>query len=109
MSGRNISTDPELIHIQVVYAQIDQQRVYDLALPRGTSIEQAITASGILREVGAIDLAVNAVGVFGKLKPLTCVLNDGDRIEIYRQLEIDPKALRRLLAKRRGRAKRAPG
>lgn len=40
-------------------------------------------------------LAVAAVGVWGKVRPMTFVLRDNDRVEIYRSLQADPKAARR--------------
>jgi putative ubiquitin-RnfH superfamily antitoxin RatB of RatAB toxin-antitoxin module len=50
----------------------------------GATIQSAIDACGILRQFPEIDLAVLKVGVFSKLKPLSALLADGDRVEIYR-------------------------
>lgn len=61
----------------------------------GTTVEQAIAASGLLRDFPEIDLAVNPVGIYGKKKPLDTVVRPLDRIEIYRPLVADPKESRR--------------
>ena len=46
-----------------------------------------------------IDLAVNKIGIFGKLTQLDRELATGDRVEIYRPLIADPKEARRRRAK----------
>ena len=61
----------------------------------GTTVEQAIVASGVLAEVPEIDLAVCPVGIYGKKKPLDTLVRPLDRIEIYRPLVADPKESRR--------------
>ncbi len=66
-------------------------------------MEQAIRESGMLREFPEIDLARNAVGVFGERVALDSPLRDGDRVEIYRPLALDPKQARRRRALRRPR------
>lgn len=61
----------------------------------GSTVEQAIVASGLLKEIPEIDLAVNPVGIYGKKKTLDTILRPLDRIEIYRPLRADPKESRR--------------
>jgi len=61
----------------------------------GTTIEQAIVVSGLLREMPEIDLSVYPVGIYGKKKPLDTIVRPLDRIEIYRPLVADPKESRR--------------
>ena len=89
----------ELIHVQLCYALPQAPYLIDLPLPAGSSIVQAIEASDILQRFPEIDLAVNKVGLFGKLKTLDTLLRDGDRIEIYRALQADPKESRRRRAR----------
>ncbi|MDR0805151.1 MAG: RnfH family protein [Enterobacteriaceae bacterium] len=88
------------IHIEVVYALPERQYLKSLTVPEGTIVEQAILASEILAERNDIDLAVNKVGVFSRAAKLTDVLQEGDRVEIYRPLIADPKELRRLRAEK---------
>ncbi len=66
-----------------------------LQLPPGTTVAQAVEASGLLAKHGlALDEHL-AVGVWMKLKPLDTVLRQDDRVEIYRPLKVDPKEARR--------------
>jgi hypothetical protein len=64
-------------------------------LPSESTVHDAILASGILQRHPGIDLTVQRVGVWGRLKPLEAILRDQDRVEIYRPLQVDPKQARR--------------
>lgn len=90
-----------VIDIELVYLAVDAQSLHKLTVPVGTSIESAITSSGILQQHPEIDLTVNPVGIFSKKLPLNTILNAGDRVEIYRPLLIDPMQRRRLKAKKK--------
>jgi putative ubiquitin-RnfH superfamily antitoxin RatB of RatAB toxin-antitoxin module len=83
------------IHVEVAYATPMHQIVKSLTLSAGSSVEQAIRASGLLDEFPEIDLNHQRVGVFGELVQLGSPLNDGERVEIYRALIADPKEARR--------------
>jgi putative ubiquitin-RnfH superfamily antitoxin RatB of RatAB toxin-antitoxin module len=85
----------DLINIEVVYATDARQDVLKIRVPEGTSVQQAIAASGVLEKNAEIDLAINKVGIFAKLVKLDSVLRDRDRIEIYRPLIADPKEVRK--------------
>ena len=92
------------IHVQVCYATPEVQVLRDLTVLAGTVLQNAVEQSGILRDFPEIDLTVNRVGIFGKLKPLDANLREHDRIEIYRPLIADPKeARRRRVAKEQGK------
>ncbi|MCZ6525637.1 MAG: RnfH family protein [Gammaproteobacteria bacterium] len=93
------------LHIEVAYAQARQVHVIPLRVTADTSIRLAIQNSGILERCPEIDLAVNKIGVFSKLRDLDSVVRDGDRIEIYRPLIADPKDARRARAARQKTAK----
>ncbi|NPT38813.1 RnfH family protein [Paraburkholderia xenovorans] len=82
------------LSIEVCYASAGEQALIAVELPEGATLRQALDASGILRRFPQIDLGTQKVGVFGKLKPLDAVLNDHDRVEIYRPLLVDPKVSR---------------
>jgi putative ubiquitin-RnfH superfamily antitoxin RatB of RatAB toxin-antitoxin module len=91
-----------MIPVQVCYALAERQTLVDLEVPAGSTLEQAIAASGVLRMHPEIDLGVQRVGVFGKLRDLAEVLAAGERVEIYRGLQVDPKTARqRRVAKTR--------
>lgn len=86
------------IKVQVCYAGQERQLLLDLDVSAGTTLQQAIMQSGILRSAPEIDLTLSRVGIYGKLKSLDAVLRDHDRIEIYRPLIADPKESRRMRA-----------
>jgi putative ubiquitin-RnfH superfamily antitoxin RatB of RatAB toxin-antitoxin module len=83
------------ILVEVVYALAQQQTLLKCHVPAGSTVEQAIQASGMLVKYPEIDLAINKLGIFGKLTKADTVLRDKDRIEIYRPLIADPKEVRR--------------
>ncbi len=83
------------MNVEVAYATPDEQRVLALDLEPGTTVEEAIRRSGILDRFPEIDLKKNKVGVFGKVVRLDRVLEEGDRVEIYRPLIADPKEARK--------------
>jgi hypothetical protein len=89
---------PEPIAVEVVYALPAAQTLLRLAVARGTTVVQAIHASGVLERHPEIDLAQSKVGLFGKVTTPETVLQAGDRVEIYRPLLADPKEVRRLRA-----------
>ena len=84
-----------LIDIEVSYATAEKQALIPLTVEEGTNLEQAVMASGIIGQFPEIDLAKNRVGIFGKLSKKDVVLREKDRIEIYRPLIADPKAVRK--------------
>lgn len=88
------------IRVEVVYALPERQYLRTVKVEEGSSVEQAIVASGLLELRKDIDLKNNKVGVYSRPVKLSDVLSDGDRIEIYRPLIADPKELRRLRAER---------
>lgn len=85
------------IEIEVVYAERDRQLLRALRLPAGSTVAQAIDAAGIRELVPSG--APCAIGIFGRLVQADDVLNDGDRVELYRPLRLDPKEARRRRAK----------
>lgn len=80
-----------LLAVEVCYALPQEQTVLRLEVPAGSSLLEAIAASGILARYTQIDLRTAKVGVFGRLRELSDTVTAGDRIEIYRDLLIDPK------------------
>lgn len=84
-----------IITVEVAYALPDKQLLISVQVPQKSDIETVIHASGILQKFPEIDLSIHKVGVFGKLAKLSTNIRPLDRIEIYRPLIADPKALRR--------------
>jgi len=83
------------ITIEVVYALPNEQTLLKKEVPVGTTVAEAVQASGILQKYPQIDLVGSKLGIFGKLAKVDTVLRDRDRIEIYRPLIADPKEVRR--------------
>lgn len=97
------------VRVAVVYATAQRAFLQPLTVAPGTTIGQAIEASGVLASFPEINLVTQPVGVYGKKKPLETVLREHDRIEIYRALVADPKDSRRKrAAKKEGAAAPAP-
>ncbi len=88
----------------VVYAETVQQWLIALDLPPGTTVLEALQASGLFQHCPHLDLRVNRVGVHGQLVAPDTVLAPGDRVEIYRPLRNDPRERRRQRATTRRRA-----
>lgn len=87
-------TEQEL-RIEVVYAMPDQQELISLRLPEGSTLKQALEASGLLEKYPEIDITKNKFGIFAKLSRLDTLLRNRDRVEIYRPLIADPKEIRK--------------
>lgn len=77
--------------ISVSYAHPGKPAWMRLEVDEGCTLRAAIERSGILGRYEDIDLERNKVGIFGKIKALDTVLAEGDRVEIYQPIVIDPK------------------
>jgi hypothetical protein len=93
------------VRATVIHARADGAYVRELALPAGSSLADAVRASGLLQAQPALAASGFDVGVHGRLRSPDTLLADGDRVEVYRRLTIDPKEARRIRAElRAGRA-----
>lgn len=95
--------------VEVVYCPAPGQvDLTPLRLPAGSTVGDALAASGLLARQG-LDLASLRLGVWCKAAEAATVLRDRDRVEVYRPLKVDPKEARRLRYKRRaGKTRAAP-
>ncbi|HVQ61594.1 MAG TPA: RnfH family protein [Burkholderiales bacterium] len=84
------------IAVEVVLALPERQTLRRVRLPAGSSVEDALVASGLAQEF--LSIASARVGIYGKAVPVRTALRDGDRVEIYRPLRADPKDVRRMRA-----------
>ncbi|HEX4943959.1 MAG TPA: RnfH family protein [Usitatibacteraceae bacterium] len=81
------------MRILVVVALPEGQEVLAVDLEEGASIAQALAAACLAeRHPG---LALDRVGVWGRRREPGHVLREGDRVEVYRPLRADAKAMRR--------------
>ena len=91
----------DVVPVEVAFGTPDRQVLISLEVSRGTTAMEAAQKSGITREFPAIDLENDPMGIFSNLLngkdwplPSDYVLQPGDRVEIYRPLQIDPKQAR---------------
>ena len=104
------------INITVAYAPAPRQ-VHELSLqlPAGSTLQDALTASGLQERFPDMRLQPGDVGVWGRKAPLDQPLRADDRVEIWRPLRVDPKLARRERFGKQGAraaglfAKRRPG
>ena len=81
------------MRVEVVQAHAERTEIVKLDLPAGATVRDALAAAGI---------DAQRVGIFGKRVSSDARLADGDRVEVYRPLKIDPKQARRQRARRQG-------
>lgn len=92
-----------MITVEVAFARPDKQEIIRLQVEQGTSAVEAVKRSGIVTVFPEIDPEKDDMGIFGKVikHPSDHELRDGDRVEIYRPLKIDPKQARLNRAKKK--------
>jgi hypothetical protein len=94
--------------VEVVYALPERQRVVTLAYTDGMTAGDALRLSRIDTEFTELAARPLKIGVFGEVVAETRVLRPGDRVEIYRELTVDPREARRrraALESRKGRGR----
>ena len=98
---------PDTIAVEVVYALLDKQKLLRLSVPYGTTMREAAERSGIAGFFPELDLATAPMGIFGKAvpRPEERVLEEVERVEIYRPLIADPKEARKQRAAKVARDK----
>ena len=97
----------DMLNVEVAYALPDKQKIEKLSVAPGTTALQAVELANLWRffeELPSVDTM--KLGIFGKAVPATHELADGERVEIYRELLVDPKAVRRARAEK-AKAERA--
>ena len=89
MSERSIS-------VTLAYSPAARE-VYELglALPVGSSVMDALRASGWVLRFPELASNPPVVGVWNRKVDPGQLLQDGDRVEVYRALKVDPKVARR--------------
>jgi len=83
------------LRVEVVYALPLDEDAVTLSLAAGATAEEAVRASGVLERHPEIDLRHQRIGIHGRVASAGTLLRDGDRVEIYRPLTVDPKEARR--------------
>jgi putative ubiquitin-RnfH superfamily antitoxin RatB of RatAB toxin-antitoxin module len=87
------------VDVEVVFATLSKQVLIGLEVPAGATVAEVIAASGIERRFPDVPVRNLAVGIWGRLVERDRRIRPGDRVEIYRQLQIEPREARRQLAR----------
>ena len=94
---------PAEVHALVLYSPAPREvHEWPVVLAPGATVLQALQACGVRAMFPDLDLDGAVVGVWGRKAPLGQVVRDGDRVEIYRSLRVDPKLARRERFRRQG-------
>jgi putative ubiquitin-RnfH superfamily antitoxin RatB of RatAB toxin-antitoxin module len=102
MPDDNAVEDAGKASVEVVYATPDVQRVVEIPFTKGLMAIQAVERSGLIDEFPQIDSSSLILGVFGERIELERVLETGERVEICRPLQQDPRDMRSSLAAKGG-------
>jgi len=84
-----------MIDVTVAYAIPERQVEIPVTVENNCTLIRAIKASGLLEQFPEIELTQLKVGIWGQHALLDASLSAGDRIEVYRPLQVDPKVARR--------------
>ena len=83
------------VHVEVVYCpQPSQIDCMKLQLPLGATLADALHASGLVQR-HALPTEGLRLGIWSKPREPNTLLREGDRVEVYRGLKVDPKEARR--------------
>lgn len=88
------------ISVEVVFAGKDRQVLLTLQLAAGARVDDAIKRACLREQFPNEPLDTLTAGIWGRPVERSARLRNGDRVEIYRPLEVDPKEARRLRASR---------
>jgi uncharacterized protein len=95
------------VHVEVVASAAPRKvTTISLALPAHSTVRDALEAAGVLAAGAALPDGA-ACGVWSRRCQLDRGLRDGDRVELYRPLTVDPKQARRLRYKGQPKRRRA--
>lgn len=87
--------------VEVAYATPRIQRIVELDVRDGCTAREAALQSQLDQHFDELELSAVPLGVFGKKTTDEQVLAEGDRVELYRPLQIDPKEARRARAEKK--------
>lgn len=93
----------DLLRATVVYARPDRQWELPVQLPAGATLRDAVQACGLLALAPELDGEHLDLGVYNRRQRADAPLREGDRVEVYRPLRLDPMTARRLRAAARAR------
>lgn len=86
------------IRATVVYCTPQSQHILPVELAAGSTLREAVLASGLLEVEPSLAQRTLDLGVFNRPRAADAEVREGDRIEVYRPLTVDPKLARRARA-----------
>ena len=95
----------EAMRIELAYSDRRREVLIGFEVPRGCTVCDCVEQSGLYRLAPALRHVRLGFAVFGRLVGREDTVQEGDRIEVLRPLEIDPRAARRSRARRAGGAR----
>ena len=87
------------IVVEIVVATPDRQEIGTLSLAAGTDAASALEQSGLHSKFAELEWSACRLAVWGEPVDPARVLREGDRLEVLRPLERDPRDARRELAR----------
>jgi uncharacterized protein len=84
-----------MISVTVALALPERQVLVPLRLEEGSTVGDALVRSHLASRFPEMDLAAASVGIWSRPCERSAVLREGDRVEVYRPLQADPKEMRR--------------
>lgn len=91
----NASDDAAQICVEVAFASESKYKIIQLDLPLNSTARQAVEQSNLSSDFPDFDFESAPIGVFGSKVPDDYVLEDRDRVEIYRPLTQSARDARR--------------
>lgn len=79
------------MNVGVAFAKTTVQVWLKMDVPEGSTVREVIERSGLLAQFPEISLNTHKVGIFGQIAKLDKVVSEGDRVEIYRPITVDPE------------------
>lgn len=87
-----------MLDVEIVFALPEKQWLRSMRVTAGTTLGEVIEECGLNAAFPDIDFATSVYGIWGREVDKSTILRDGDRVEVYRPLELDPREARRQLA-----------
>ena len=84
------------MRVEIVFALSERQELLEVDVGEGATVADVIAASNLAGLFPGQDFAALQAGIWGKVVARDRAVREGDRVELYRPLEIDPKEARRL-------------
>ncbi len=86
------------MQVEIVFALPSRQELRQLSVEEGATVADVIATSGLAAAFPEHDLAVLQVAIWGRPVERSQAVREGDRVELLRPLEMDPREARRLKA-----------